>query len=119
MLIELFSSIYQWSTLFHQFLYPTSTPPQPLAAYSPLPIAAVLELRMLSAAVAASLGPPGAEHQTADSASNKAKEAWKGGVRQLSLLAGRPKAPSAESGLHDAVQSVPSFTSESPFYPSQ
>jgi hypothetical protein len=93
---------FQWTSLFYHFLYPTSTMPQPLPSFSPLPIAALFELRLLSgsAVISAQLADP----QTVDQDASRARDAWKGGVRQLSLLAGRSRTPSADAGLQESVQ---------------
>jgi hypothetical protein len=99
-------SLSQWSTLFHQFLFPTSSASPPTSSFTPLPIAVLLELRLLPAS--AVVTPPRHVHESEPSngeeASSRAREAWKGGVRKLSLLAGREGPGSSESALHETVQ---------------
>ena len=87
--------------MFYHFLYPTPTPAHALPAFSPLPIVGLLELRLLPPV---SIPAQVVERQSGEPEASKTKEAWKGGVRQLSLLAGRSRVPSADAGLHETVQ---------------
>lgn len=99
-------SLSQWSTLFHQFLFPTASAPPPTSSFTPLPIVALLELRLLPAS--AVVTPPRhvleSERGNGEEASSRAREAWKGGVRKLSLLAGREGPWSEGSALNETVQ---------------